>query len=599
MNARIARLLALAATLLVLGGLVGLRQGRGGRRRPVRLGRRQDRARRHRRHDHARPAHRPQRRVRPARDGVHAVAGDVLEEAAGGDLRPQGQARQQGRRLRRPEGRLAVPRHRARRRGAQPGRRLADHRGAAADASSRTRCSRSRAAWPPALPGRRGGRDHRRDLRHRGHQRHRVDDGEQGPQGGRHDRRPLLRGRLRRGRPDRRQVRRREARPRRSSSRRSRRPTRTCPAPPPSSSARASRRSGSRPRPASSPRSRASPSRSASSADRDQRPGVRAAAARHARWATTLDKNVTVFNSGAPTRRTTRRSRRSPTAYEKAYPKGVPQQAVIDRLEPGPDHEGRPRKACENKDLSREGIVKAFRELKGIDTGGLVAGDARLHAGRAGLLEGRVRARRGQGHAGRPEDRRRRPQLRDRGELRAQGGVALPPSSLLRGTARPGPSRAGPGELLPRETDHVNWHLVDDDHPLTLQLVLARMRSMYGDAEVVTQLEQGRRRTSYAELGERVDRLARRPAASSAWSAATASRRSASNTQEHLELYLAVPCLGAVLHTVNIRLFEDDLEYIFNHAGDQRAVRRRVAGRADRAAAPTALRRSRRRGVDR
>ena len=32
-------------------------------------------------------------------------------------------------------------------------------------------------------------------------------------------------------------------------------------------------------------------------------------------------------------------------------------------------------KACESKDLSREGIVKAFRQLKGIDTGGLIAGD--------------------------------------------------------------------------------------------------------------------------------------------------------------------------------------------------------------------------------
>ena len=112
----------------------------------------------------------------------------------------------------------------------------------------------------------------------------------------------------------------------------------------------------------------------------------------------------------------------------------------------------------------------------------------------------------------------------------------------------------------------MNWHLVDDDHPLTLQLVLARVRSMYGDAEVVTQLEQGRRRTSYAELGERVDRLAgalRELGVERGDRVATF----CFNTQEHLELYLAVPCLGAVLHTVNVRLFEDDLEYIFNDAG--------------------------------
>ena len=114
----------------------------------------------------------------------------------------------------------------------------------------------------------------------------------------------------------------------------------------------------------------------------------------------------------------------------------------------------------------------------------------------------------------------------------------------------------------------MNWHLVQDDHPLTLQHVLGRMRGIYGDAEVVTQLESGRRRTTYAELGERVDRLAAAlrhlgigpgdRVATFCW-----------NSQEHLELYLAVPCVGAVLHTVNIRLFDEDLEYIFNHAEDR------------------------------
>ncbi|MDQ4125949.1 MAG: long-chain fatty acid--CoA ligase [Actinomycetota bacterium] len=114
----------------------------------------------------------------------------------------------------------------------------------------------------------------------------------------------------------------------------------------------------------------------------------------------------------------------------------------------------------------------------------------------------------------------------------------------------------------------MNDRLVQDDHPLTLRHVLERMRGMYGDACVVTQLEDGRRRTTYAELGERVDRLAGAlielgvgpgdRVATFAW-----------NSQEHLELYLGVPCIGAVLHTVNIRLFEEDLEYILNHAEDR------------------------------
>jgi fatty-acyl-CoA synthase len=41
------------------------------------------------------------------------------------------------------------------------------------------------------------------------------------------------------------------------------------------------------------------------------------------------------------------------------------------------------------------------------------------------------------------------------------------------------------------------------------------------------------------------------------------------NSQRHFELYFAVPCTGAVLHTLNIRLFEEQLAYIVNHAEDK------------------------------
>jgi fatty-acyl-CoA synthase len=41
------------------------------------------------------------------------------------------------------------------------------------------------------------------------------------------------------------------------------------------------------------------------------------------------------------------------------------------------------------------------------------------------------------------------------------------------------------------------------------------------------------------------------------------------NTLEHLEACLAVPCIGAVLHTLNVRLFADQLAYIINHAEDR------------------------------
>ena len=41
------------------------------------------------------------------------------------------------------------------------------------------------------------------------------------------------------------------------------------------------------------------------------------------------------------------------------------------------------------------------------------------------------------------------------------------------------------------------------------------------------------------------------------------------NNQTHLEAYLAVPCMGAVLHTLNIRLFPEQLAYVINHAEDR------------------------------
>ena len=41
------------------------------------------------------------------------------------------------------------------------------------------------------------------------------------------------------------------------------------------------------------------------------------------------------------------------------------------------------------------------------------------------------------------------------------------------------------------------------------------------------------------------------------------------NSHYHLEAYLAAPCMGAVLHTLNIRLFPEQLVYVVNHAQDK------------------------------
>jgi fatty-acyl-CoA synthase len=110
--------------------------------------------------------------------------------------------------------------------------------------------------------------------------------------------------------------------------------------------------------------------------------------------------------------------------------------------------------------------------------------------------------------------------------------------------------------------------LMQDDYQLTLLHVLERMRTLAGDKEVVTLTDNGTKRATYAEVGERVDRLCRaldslgvKPGdrvATFMW-----------NSQEHLEVYVGVPCTGAVLHTLNIRLFAEQLTYIVNHAEDQ------------------------------
>ena len=60
-------------------------------------------------------------------------------------------------------------------------------------------------------------------------------------------------------------------------------------------------------------------------------------------------------------------------------------------------------------------------------------------------------------------------------------------------------------------------------------------------------------------------------ACSTPWTSAptAGSARSAWNSQRHLELYFAAPCTGRVLHTLNVRLFPEQLTYIANHAEDE------------------------------
>lgn len=106
------------------------------------------------------------------------------------------------------------------------------------------------------------------------------------------------------------------------------------------------------------------------------------------------------------------------------------------------------------------------------------------------------------------------------------------------------------------------------DRPLLLSSFLERAALLFPQKHVITRTPSGLHRVTYADVDRRARRLARALAAlgvrdgdrvgTFAW-----------NSWRHLELYLAVPSSGAVLHTVNIRLFPEQIVYIVNHAEDR------------------------------
>ena len=106
------------------------------------------------------------------------------------------------------------------------------------------------------------------------------------------------------------------------------------------------------------------------------------------------------------------------------------------------------------------------------------------------------------------------------------------------------------------------------DFPLTIAMILQHGRTVHGDSEVVTFEGDSSRRASFVEVAGRAEQLA---AALQRLGIEPGDRVGTFqwNTQEHLEAYLAVPTMGAVLHTLNIRLFPEQLTYVVNHAEDR------------------------------
>src|ERR1700729_3067767 len=109
------------------------------------------------------------------------------------------------------------------------------------------------------------------------------------------------------------------------------------------------------------------------------------------------------------------------------------------------------------------------------------------------------------------------------------------------------------------------------DIPLTIASIMRYGTSVFGDREVVTCTEDGTRRRTYAEAGRRAARLAnalRRLGVDADQRVGTFMW----NNAEHLEAYLAVPSMAAVLHTLNIRLAPAEVGYIATHADDYAVI---------------------------
>ncbi|HZC70000.1 MAG TPA: long-chain fatty acid--CoA ligase [Jatrophihabitans sp.] len=112
---------------------------------------------------------------------------------------------------------------------------------------------------------------------------------------------------------------------------------------------------------------------------------------------------------------------------------------------------------------------------------------------------------------------------------------------------------------------------MQDDFQLTIPAIVEHGIQVYGGSEVVTWhggSPSSARRATFAEVGANARRLA---AALEGLGVGTGDRVATLcwNSQEHLEAYLGVPGMGAVLHTLNLRLPPGQLAHIINHAEDR------------------------------
>jgi fatty-acyl-CoA synthase len=105
------------------------------------------------------------------------------------------------------------------------------------------------------------------------------------------------------------------------------------------------------------------------------------------------------------------------------------------------------------------------------------------------------------------------------------------------------------------------------DGQLSIANLLRHGSRVHANAEVVTWTGTEGRRTTFAGIAKEAAKLAH----ALRGLGVTADQRVGTfmwNNAEHLVAYLAVPAMGAVLHTLNIRLFPEQLTFVANHAED-------------------------------
>jgi len=106
------------------------------------------------------------------------------------------------------------------------------------------------------------------------------------------------------------------------------------------------------------------------------------------------------------------------------------------------------------------------------------------------------------------------------------------------------------------------------ERPLLISDLFEHGRKLYGSSRVITVGDEGDRIATYRQVGDRAAQLAHAleglgvnredRVATFCW-----------NSQEHIEAYFAISSMGAVMHTLNIRLFPEQLAFIINHAEDK------------------------------